>query len=499
VRKELIRPDHASVPGDDAFRFRHLLIRDAAYESMPKETRAALHEQFAAWLDQHAHLVEQDEIAGYHLEQAARYREEIGAPDAAIAEEAFRRLAGAGQSALNRSDWKAASALMRRAMALIPMGHPARTELLPDYYPVLVESAEWDEALAAVAELKASPDERAQVFGSLFAAEIELVRTESTGFTPAFNDAIASAIERFEALGDAKGLAYASRLAAMERWASLRMAEAIEKFEVAATNAARAGIQYLEDDARSRIGRAHAMGPTPITETIAALEQFIADNAGRPLALAGIQGALARVLAARGDIEAAREIEDGEDVYVEAGLAVEGTSALYTRSLVAWYAGDIEQQVRLLREMIDQLEAMGDRSYLSTHLIELGVCHANAGENEEAEQALARAKEVTIPEDVIDVIGLAALEGVLKARRGEVDEAQELAHRALARADETDVVTVRLQTRWSAAEVFELAGRVDEARALLAETVEIAERYEYHVSAERTRELLTALDGSGSS
>src|SRR5439155_23191569 len=59
VRKELIRPDRTEVPGDDAFRFRHLLIRDAAYESVPKETRAALHEQFVAWLDSPAHLVEQ--------------------------------------------------------------------------------------------------------------------------------------------------------------------------------------------------------------------------------------------------------------------------------------------------------------------------------------------------------------------------------------------------------------------------------------------------------
>ena len=36
VRKELIRPDSATLPNDEAFRFRHILIRDAAYESLPK-------------------------------------------------------------------------------------------------------------------------------------------------------------------------------------------------------------------------------------------------------------------------------------------------------------------------------------------------------------------------------------------------------------------------------------------------------------------------------
>src|SRR5205085_3808799 len=31
VRKQLIRPSAATLPDDEAFRFRHLLIRDAAY------------------------------------------------------------------------------------------------------------------------------------------------------------------------------------------------------------------------------------------------------------------------------------------------------------------------------------------------------------------------------------------------------------------------------------------------------------------------------------
>ena len=44
VRKELVRPDKSELPGEDAFRFRHLLIRDAAYDALPKATRAELHE-----------------------------------------------------------------------------------------------------------------------------------------------------------------------------------------------------------------------------------------------------------------------------------------------------------------------------------------------------------------------------------------------------------------------------------------------------------------------
>ena len=51
VRKELVRPERTTLPGEDAFRFRHLLIRDAAYEAIPKVQRAEMHERFADWLE----------------------------------------------------------------------------------------------------------------------------------------------------------------------------------------------------------------------------------------------------------------------------------------------------------------------------------------------------------------------------------------------------------------------------------------------------------------
>ena len=46
VRKDLIRPIE-----EEAFQFKHLLLRDAAYDALPKEQRAVLHERFADWLE----------------------------------------------------------------------------------------------------------------------------------------------------------------------------------------------------------------------------------------------------------------------------------------------------------------------------------------------------------------------------------------------------------------------------------------------------------------
>ena len=113
VRKEVVRPDRAVIPGDDAFRFRHLLIRDTAYEGLPKAVRADLHERFADWLDANVELVEQDEIVGYHLERASRYRVELDAADsgsAGLARRAAERLGRAGRAALERGDFHATSA-----------------------------------------------------------------------------------------------------------------------------------------------------------------------------------------------------------------------------------------------------------------------------------------------------------------------------------------------------------------------------------------------------
>ena len=101
VRKELIRPDRPLFSGERAFGFRHLLIRDAAYESIPKAARAQLHERYARWLEQRAgeRTLELEEILGYHLEQAFRYRSELGPVDdetRALGRRAAERLGARG-------------------------------------------------------------------------------------------------------------------------------------------------------------------------------------------------------------------------------------------------------------------------------------------------------------------------------------------------------------------------------------------------------------------
>ena len=118
VRHELIRPERSQFPGDDGFRFRHLLIRDAAYDALPKSVRADLHLRFAGWLEKTGGLVELDELVGYHLEQAARYGAELDRPDPALTLRAGDRLLAAGRRALDRGDERAGAGLLERALTL---------------------------------------------------------------------------------------------------------------------------------------------------------------------------------------------------------------------------------------------------------------------------------------------------------------------------------------------------------------------------------------------
>jgi class 3 adenylate cyclase len=135
--KAFIQIAEADFVDEAAFRFHHILIRDAAYAGVPKKLRAELHERFAEWILRRTgdRIAEYEEILGYHLEQAARYRAELGPVDAEgreLARAAARRLASAGQRALARGDLPAARSFFSRIITLLPPTDPIRLTLVPD-------------------------------------------------------------------------------------------------------------------------------------------------------------------------------------------------------------------------------------------------------------------------------------------------------------------------------------------------------------------------------
>ena len=51
ARKEMVRSERSDIPGEEGFAFSHILVRDSAYQALPKLRRADLHERLARWLD----------------------------------------------------------------------------------------------------------------------------------------------------------------------------------------------------------------------------------------------------------------------------------------------------------------------------------------------------------------------------------------------------------------------------------------------------------------
>ena len=151
VRRDVIRPDTSSFADDEAYRFRHLLIRDAAYRSLPKGRRAELHERLADWIERMAagRLGEYEEIVGYHLERAYRCCLELGSADAELrwlGARASQRLEQAGRRALARGDLPAAIGLLERAASASTDDMSRRAELLPEIAAALIAAGRLPEA-----------------------------------------------------------------------------------------------------------------------------------------------------------------------------------------------------------------------------------------------------------------------------------------------------------------------------------------------------------------
>ena len=499
VRKELVRPDKPQLPDEDAFRFRHLLIRDAAYNALPKATRAELHERFADWLGEHGStLVELDEILGYHLEQAYRYRTELGALDDHAHElgtAASRRLAASGERALARGDMSAAGGLLERAAALLEPDEEARLRLLPQLGYALLEAGQLTRAETILAE--AGEAARRAADRGLEAAVVsqqvglQIMTDPQTPFAAA-QAPLRAAVETFEELGDEAGLARASRmLAQLDLWQG-SAAEAAGAFERAAEHARRAGDRRLELDCLEWINACLLHGPARAEEAIRRAEE-IQQAGDRRLEAWGrtVQCVLEAML---GNFDEARQLrEQAQATWEDLGLRLELAGAGQNFGWVELLAGDLAAAEREFRAVYELSERMGETGYLSTTAGFLAEALYAQGRDEEALRYTKEGERAAAADDVLSQVLWRAMRAKVLARRGERESPERLAREAVALADSTDYLDHRGTVHLVLAEVLRLAGRESEATAEAQESLRLHEEKGNVVSAGWARALLVEL------
>ena len=471
VRKELIRPDRPAFPDDDAFRFRHLLIRDAAYESLPKATRAELHERFADWLAGHE-LVERDEILGYHLEQACRYRSELDREDPLLGDlsmRASRHLGVAGKGALGRGDFNAACSLLGRAADVLAVGGELRHAVAPDLAFALWQSGDGAKARSVLSEARAATDPAVRAMIALLEGTFDAMgesRIAAEGRAATREDARAV----LEACGHDQGLALYWWSVSVEHWLHCQAAKTTAACEQGIRHSRRAGTEAITKDLQHWISAAYIFGPTPVAEAIERLEADLVEVQGDLLAEASVRGSLGVLLAMRGDVERGRELRRrSRETFREAGMATTAAAGASGESWIEYHAGDLEAAIRVARSGLEELERLGDRAFFATLASVLASHLYYQGRFDEAGEYCSRARESTPAADLVNFVYVDGLEALLLARDGQYEEAEERVHRALELAETTDFWAARGDSHLMLAEVRALAGKSDEAAALAAE------------------------------
>jgi class 3 adenylate cyclase/tetratricopeptide (TPR) repeat protein len=499
VRKELVRPERSTFPGEEAFRFRHILIRDAAYESIPKETRAALHEQFAGWLVDvaGARSLEYEEIVAYHLESAYRLRAElgpVGEGGRALADKAAERLAGSAKRAVARDDMPAAATLYGRAVDLAEGS--LRIELLVAHARTLVELGELDLAETKLGEAVDGAEaagNRRLALRALVEQQFLRLKTDPTETTGEARRVAEAALPVFEELGDEAGLATAWDLLGQVHLMACRYELRAEALARALEHARRAGDER-EDGILIGLGTAPYWGPTPVPECAERCEKLLAEIGGqRPTVEAALLGTLAGLEAMRGSFDDARGLyARQQSMHEDLGRPYSFAAATIMAGRIEMLAGEPAAAEAELRRGYAILEGMGELGVLSTLAAYLADAVYAQGRYDEAEHLTRVSEEAATSDDIASHVWWRVTRARVLAQRGMNEEAEQIGSEALALAEVTDDLFMRGRALTDLAEVRRLGKAADGSVPLLQEALRLFEAKGDTVSAGRTQANLSA-------
>jgi DNA-binding SARP family transcriptional activator len=501
VRKGLIEVEQSAAALEQAFRFRHVLIQDTAYRSLPKGRRAELHERVASWLEQRALDLgaTSDELIGHHLEQAHGYLAELGIDDEGarvLATRGAARLRAAGEQALGRYDLSAAVSLLTRARALYEATGQPCLDLLVDLGTALFPLGKGAEALeiledviqAAGASGERGLELRATLEQSYVLGELQ---PETRSIAEDLR-AAEGAVAELEELKDGRALARAWRSVTWTRFWLGRCKSSLEASDRALEYARRTGDRQEEAWVVRARCAALAGGPIPAGEAVRACTELLASARSQTL-IACAQENLAVLHAIQGELDEARRLVDNaRAIHEELGLSfrVAVTLGFYSQDVHA-LTGNVEAAEQDLRAAIDLLASIEDKSSRSTVLAYLASTLCDLGRYAEAEEQTELGQEYAAVDDWLSLALLSSARARLLGHRGQLALALSAADSALAIAEATDDLSTRGQVWMAKAEVHRLAEDHERTTSCLRHAIELFDRKGNAVMAARARALLT--------
>ena len=500
-RKQFVHPLAARAE-DPEFRFHHILVRDAAYQSLLKRARATLHERFVEWAEpvnrDRGRETEFEEILGYHLEQAVRYRAELGPLDEhgrTLGDRAATKLGSAGRRAFARGDLPAAANLLRRATSLLDKDAPIRIELLIDLAYVLMEDGDFAGMLETVTEAASAAerigDERRARHAAIARSNHALFGSDEVANTAGTLEEARAAIDWFEANDDRYGATLAWRLVAAIHGTAGRYEEAAEANQRVIAAAREIGDARMA--ARGAIGYAISSlhGPTPVDEALRRCEELRTEVAGDRKAEAIIRLVSGLLHAMRGDAVRAKDLAvQARTSLLELGPSVTASTTSIEAAQIAFLAGDpASADADLGRDLAD-LEAIGERYYRST----IAGLHARArlalGDADGALASAILSRTLADPDDSEAQILWRSAEAQVRALRGEGDEAIRMATEAVDLAAQTVDLVLHADALADLGEVLIHAERRDDAGPPLREALALYERKGATAAVARVRRIL---------
>ena len=487
VRRQLIQLDRTGSQGDDTFRFHHVLVRDVAYEAMAKGRRADLHERLADWLERMPG--ETNEVIGFHLEQAYRYRTELrrNAQSVELAKRAGARLATAGRHAFGVGDMAAAVNLLDRTTSLLAPNATQRGELRLMLASALARTGDLSQCervlTALIDEARAQNDRRLEVHAQVERAAWRLWREPSSGSTA--HRLAEEAIASFTEIRDNLGLARSWRLLADAEPTWRANLTALER---AVIHARLAGDRREESDALWWIGVAMHFGPMPADNAIPRCDEILRRAGGDRTLDAGIRGILAGLHAMRGRFDEARELyASGFAILEQLGLQLRMATRRTVSGAVELLAGDPVAAERELRWGFERLSEMGERIDRPGIAAQLAEALYQQNRYDEA-KFFVEISEEGVPNARVRY--RFAVRAKLLAREGDMERAAALAKAVVELAQREDNLNMHGHALMDLAEVLRLGGQADESRGHVESALELYERKANAVSAAAARAVL---------